>query len=362
MNTSVVLTGYGIPIRNLWHMLVYAWSDHSISQQIAFGDVEEAPTLDALLASMLAKLAGQRLRIGLGRGYVELKAPIRAIRGRVNFTESLNRNSFEQGQAFCEFQSYDLNIPKNQIIRSTLAHLCQTGNFGADRLHADALRRTMRGLVRALDGIELIGLQHDLICRHQFGEKDNDYRLMLGICELVLLTRMPADSTGETRLPGLDRSELTLHIIYERFVAGFYRIHLKGWHVSPQKHLSWHEGSPNPLLPMMRPDLVLEEKSTGRVLVLDTKFTPKSLIENQWGKKEFDSSHLYQLYAYVKTQEHVSPGHHQASGILLYPSLDGSVLSEQIQLQDISLRVENIDLTRPWQEVEEQLLQIVHET
>jgi 5-methylcytosine-specific restriction enzyme subunit McrC len=361
MNTSVYLTEYGIPIRNLWHMLIHAWSDHSISKQIAFDEVEESPTLDALLASMLASLASQRLRIGLGRGYVDLKAPIRAIRGRVNFAESLKRNSFEHGQAFCEFQSYGLNIPKNQIIRSTLAQLCQTGNFGPDRLHADALRRTMRGLVRSLDGIDLIELQPDFIHRQQSGEKDNDYRLMLGICELVLLRLMPADSPGETRLPVPNRSELTLRIIYERFVANFYRLHLKGWHVSPQKHLSWHEGSPHPLLPAMRPDLVLEEKSTGRMLVLDTKFTPKSLIENQWGKKEFDSSHLYQLYTYVKTQEHVSPGHRQASGILLYPSTDDSVLSERIQLQDISLRVESINLALPWQGVEERLLQIARE-
>jgi 5-methylcytosine-specific restriction enzyme subunit McrC len=108
----------------------------------------------------------------------------------------------------------------------------------------------------------------------------------------------------------------------------------------------------------MRPDLVLEERSTGRVLVLDTKFTPKSLIENQWGKKEFDSSHLYQLYAYVKTQEHVSEEHRHASGILLYPSVDGTLLSETIQLQDIALRVESVDLTLPWQKVEERLLQV----
>ncbi len=359
MNTSVHLTEYGVPIRNLWHMLMYAWGGHSISSQIMLDDVEESPTLDALLASMLAKLISQRLRMGLGRGYVDLKAPIRAIRGRVNFAESLKRGSFEQGQAFCEFQSYVLNIPKNQVIRSVLSYLARTGNFGPDRTQVDELRHVLRKLVRSLDGIDLIEPKLDLIRRLEYGEKDSDYKLMLGICELAMLGHMPADSSGTDRQPGLNRDELTLHVVYERFVANFYRLNLKGWHVSPQKHLAWHEGSPNPLLPLMRPDLVLEEKSSGRVLVLDTKFTRHSLIKNQWGKKEFDSSHLYQLYAYVKTQEHVSPGHRQASGILLYPLADGSPLSEKVQLQDITLRVETVDLTQPWQEIEARLLQIM---
>ena len=38
----------------------------------------------------------------------------------------------------------------------------------------------------------------------------------------------------------LDREELVLYNIYERFVANFYRIHLKGWEVSAQKRLDWH--------------------------------------------------------------------------------------------------------------------------
>jgi len=359
MNSSLHLTEYAIPIRNLWHMLTYAWGGHSITNRVILDDVEESPTLDALLASMLVRLVGQRMRIGLGRGYVDLKAPIHAIRGRVNFAKSLKRNSFDLGQAYCEFQSYGLNIQKNQIIRSVLAYLTREGNFGPNQIHAEELRQSIRRLVRSLDGIDLVEPKVDLIRRLAYDEKDSDYRLMLGICELTLLGRMPADTAGTNRQPGLNRAELTLHVIYERFVANFYRLNLKGWRVSPQKHLAWHENSPNPFLPAMRPDLVLEEKSTGRVLVLDTKFTPKSLIENQWGKKEFDSSHLYQLYAYVKTQEHLSPVHRQASGILLYPSVDGVLLSEKIQLQDMALRVETVDLTPPWQEVENRLMNLI---
>jgi 5-methylcytosine-specific restriction enzyme subunit McrC len=345
------LTEHGIPIRNLWHMLLYAWNDYAITNQIAFSDVEESPTLDALLASMLSKLIRQRLRVGLGRDYTNVKSQVKGIRGKINFPESLRRNSFEQGQAFCEFHQYQINVPKNQIIRSTLHQLIQNKNL---------LSNELRALSKSLDGIDLIQLNYDFIHRTQLYENDRDYKLMLAICELIVQINFPADSSGDDTLPTLNRDEMTLHLIYEKFVANFYRLNLRGWLVTAQKHLVWHETLPNPLLPAMKPDLILEEKSSGRMLVIDTKFTTKSLVQNQWGKVEFDSSHLYQLYAYLKTQEHISEKHKNAVGVLLYPSMSGKVLSEAIQLQGSSMRVESVDLGAEWQEIEKRLIEVIH--
>ena len=87
----------------------------------------------------------------------------------------------------------------------------------------------------------------------------------------------------------------------------------------------------------MKPDLVLQERSSSRLIILDTKFTAHSFLENQWGKEIFDSAHLYQLYAYLKSQEHLSDAHRTAMGILLYPVIDES-FSERIELQDHIMR------------------------
>jgi 5-methylcytosine-specific restriction enzyme subunit McrC len=108
----------------------------------------------------------------------------------------------------------------------------------------------------------------------------------------------------------------------------------------------------------MVPDIILQEKSTERMIVLDTKFTAHSLVENQWGKAVFDSSHLYQLYAYLKSQEHLSEAHRTASGILLYPAVRKR-FSEKVRLQDQVIRLESVDLAAPWQEIEQQLLELI---
>lgn len=251
---SVHYTEYGIPIRNLWHMCLYAWNDVSIQRHWSMDIAEDAPTLD---------------------------------------------------------------------------------------------------------GIDLIELKLDLIRRQQVNRNDGDYRLMLAICELILMRKMPSDQEGQYRLPELEREALVLHNIYERFVANFYRIHLLGWKVSAQKQLDWHAKSQNRFMPSLRPDIVMEEVKTGRVIILDTKFTAQSLVENQWGSQTFDSSHLYQLYAYLRTQENVSENHKSAVGILLYPAINKNKLSEKIELEHHIIRVESVDLSRLWQDVEQELLYVI---
>jgi 5-methylcytosine-specific restriction enzyme subunit McrC len=138
-------------------------------------------------------------------------------------------------------------------------------------------------------------------------------------------------------------------------------MHLIGWEVSAQKRLDWHTPDANEHLPMMVPDLVLHEQDTGRVIMLDTKFTAGSLVENQWGKPVYDSSHLYQLYAYLRSQEQVSAGYRSAEGILLYPAVH-AMCSERVELQGHIIRIECVDLAARWEQVERQLLEIVRKS
>ena len=222
-----------IPIRNLWHMLLYVWKEVPLRDRWSV-EVERSPSLDALLASILGLLMQQRLRIGLGRSYLNEERMLRGIRGRIDFPESLKRLAFETGQAYCRFHSFTINAPKNQIIRSTLARLIKIGQFGADRLQAEELKQKLRRLVRHLDGIDLIEINPDIIRRQNLGRNDRDYRLMLAICDLVLQRHFPTEEAGIKYLPGLNRDALTLHRIYERFVANFYRFHLKRWSVVAQ--------------------------------------------------------------------------------------------------------------------------------
>ena len=189
-------------------------------------------------------------------------------------------------------------------------------------------------------------------------QNDHDYRLMLSICEMIILRQMPLEADGNQPLAHIDRDALLLHRIYERFVANFYKLHLWDWEVTAQKRLDWHAREASDHLPAMVPDLVLKNRTTGQIIILDTKFTAESLVENRWGKPVYDSSHLYQLYAYLRSQEHLSEAYRNALGILLYPAARYK-LSETVRLQDHILRMECVDLAAPWQDVEMHLIGLV---
>lgn len=97
---DVHLTEYGIPIRNLWYMLLYAWNEAPLSAMHGWmmQEAERAPALDTLLASILIRLMQQRLRIGLGHDYVEQERKFPGVRGRINFAESLKQHTLDSGQ------------------------------------------------------------------------------------------------------------------------------------------------------------------------------------------------------------------------------------------------------------------------
>jgi 5-methylcytosine-specific restriction enzyme subunit McrC len=346
-------------------MLLYAWNEVPIEavRRWELGAVERAPTLDSLLASILIQLMQQRLRIGLGHDYVDQQRAIRGVRGRIAFAETLRQRAMERGQMVCNFQGYGANSLHNQIVRSTLARLLKLGQFGANPAGVTEMHQKLRRLLHDLDGIDFIELTPEVIQRQLASPRghDHDYRLMVSICALVVQRTMPAGAAGAAGtaiVPMVDRELLVLYRIYERFVTNFYRIHLKGWVVSAQKRLEWHSPEANDHLPIMVPDLVLQQQASGQIIIVDTKFTVHSLVENAWGKPVYDSTHLYQMYAYLKSQEHVSEAHRSASGVLLYPAVHHR-LSEKFSLQNHVLRIESLDLAASWQEIERQLMEIV---
>ena len=323
-------------------------------------EVETAPHLDGLLASILERLVQQRLRIGLGRNYLKKSDLLRTIRGRIDFGHSVKGLTLQNNQLYCHFHEFSADVPKNQIIRSTLDRIVRIGKLGRDRAESMQLKHRLRRLVRDLDQITVIELNLGLIRRQDLGRNDGDYRLMLAICELLLHRHMPMESTGSNVLPSVDRDSLTLYRVFERFVARFYQMHLQDWIVKPQTVLDWNAEKAGEYLPAMKPDLLLEHKPSGKIVILDTKFTNRILVHPQHGNTIFQSGHLYQIYGYLRSQEQRSMNYRLSTGFLLYPAANYH-MDENVQLQGHRIGFRTIDLALPWAEIERDLLALINE-
>ena len=190
---------------------------------------------------------------------------------------------------------------------------------------------------------------------------------MVLAAQLAFSLALPSEAKGGA-LPFLPEREDDHWIrkLYEKAVAGFYEVVLseRGWRVKPGETISWpvRDETLNILhiLPSMITDIVLEHRGKGRRIVIDTKFT--SIIKpGRQGKPTLSSEHIYQIYAYLRSQEGGSaPFADVSEGILLYPSV-GQMMNESAEIQGHEIRFATVDLAAEAKEIRRQLLYIVGE-
>ena len=350
-----------IPVRNAWYLLLYAW-DMAEWRQKHSAAVEASPHLLGLLGSMLAASTRDLLRRQLARAHSARSAVIRGIRGRVNFDQSMKRLLFHHGAAHCTFPELNLDSLKNRIIRATLYKLAGEPRLRhVEREKELELRAELRSLMGAMGDVPLGEITRSHFYRLQLSRNDRDYAFPLSICRLVATLDMPGEAGGDHALVALLRDEITFHELFERFVRNFYRLHLRSSRVGSEP-LSWHDELSNPLAPGMHTDVTITETAAPyRRTVIDTKYSISTLARTQFGGKRFKSDNLYQLYTYLRTQEHLGPSHRDARGILLYPMTEDEVDSD-IRVQGHTIRVATLNLADEWQKIERRLLELVAST
>src|SRR3546814_14018348 len=99
----------------------------------------------------------------------------------------------------------------------------------------------------------------------------------------------------------------------------------EGWRVYPGRQFSRPVSAASAgiksYLPIMVTDIILENTAEAQRIVIDTKFT--SIITHaRYGGQRFKTDQLYQLYAYLRTQERTDdPISVAADGMLRYPAI-----------------------------------------
>jgi 5-methylcytosine-specific restriction enzyme subunit McrC len=112
------------------------------------------------------------------------------------------------------------------------------------------------------------------------------------------------------------------------------------------------------ILPAMKTDIILEHTDTSRRIVIDTKFT-SMLAQGQFRDGILKSGYLYQLYAYLRSQEGRGDSlADHATGLLLHPAV-GEMMDETAVIQGHAIRFATVDLAASSQDIRAQLLRMV---
>ena len=345
-----------IPVRNLWLLMLYA-SDLFRMKGIAKVGLEDSPdNLPDLIAEILAHAVEVRQRRRLSLGYRSREAALNRVRGRINVLTTERRQLLDRGMVACRFDELTIDTPRNRFVRAALESISRI-------VQRQDIAHRCRSLA---SGMKMLGVSGEPPTRAQmstdrFGRHDADDRLMVAAAKLAFELTLPTEVAGVNVLMLPDREAIWVRRLFERAIGGFYDVVLspQGWKVKCGGTLNWQISQKttgiDSILPSMRTDVVLDHQVTGRRIVIDTKFT--SILTNGWYRDEtLRSGYMYQIYAYLRSQDGRGDALADfASGLLLHPAI-GQLVDETVVIQGHPIRFATVDLTVTPAEFREQLL------
>lgn len=348
-----------IPIRNIWLLMFYA-SDLYRHLGDRNSAVEESPDpLADLVAEILAHRVEQRLRRQLSTGFQPREANLRRVKGRIDLLRTTRHRLLDQGLVACRFAELSLDTPANRMVLAaleTMANTVQNRDLGS-RCGSLALRLRRAGVSgKRPTRRQIASVADSRLLR--------DDAAMMAAARLALDLALPTEQEGLHSLPVAEREEHWARRLFERAVAGFYDVVAGpyGWRVSAGTWLKWNERDPSPgfeaILPSMKTDIVLEHEERGHRIVIDTKFT-EIVQAGQYRESSLKSGYIYQMYAYLRSQEGVGDGLADgASGLLLHPTI-GSDMDASAEFQGHRIRFATVDLTASALDIRNRLLQVI---
>jgi len=340
-----------IPIENIYYLLVYAW-DKLEESELADVQPEDSTSLVDLFARVLNNGISQLIRRGIDRSYVSTSEVIPGVRGRIQMSESIKRLTFPQAKACCEFDEFSHDILHNQIIKSTVRKL-----FRSDLVEKKN-RQDLYTTYMRLPEISDIVVTDQTFRKVQIHKNNQFYSFLLDICRLISHNLLVNEQTGESQFRDFVREPKAMARLFEAFVKNFYRKEQATFSVSADE-LPWQSMVATEedlhLIPKMRFDISLRDES--RYIVIDTKFYKEALSEYH-EKQKVISSHLYQLFAYMKNLESKYSPLLEIHGALLYPTVNDD-LDLTYNMHGHILRIASVDLNKPWQSIHNQLLELL---
>ncbi len=345
-------TGYvgRIPVRNLWLLMLYA-SD--LFRQAGTGKiaVEDSPDdIPDLVAEILAHHVERRLKRNLTYGYQARRAVLGRVRGRIDFLHTERHQLLQRGKSACTFDELTVDTP-------------QPIGAGGAGCPDDAGSHSLAASLRSM-GVTGERPGRGEVSLDRFGPHDVADGLMVAAARLAFDLALPTEESGRVLHSLPDREDRWVRRLFEKGVAGFYSVALagQGWRMDAGRMLKWdiddQTAGIDRILPSMRTDIILELGARNTRTIIDTKFT-SIVTAGRFREESLSSQYIYQIYAYLRSQERDGdPLSLNASGLLLHPSV-GCMVDESVVIQGHKIRFATVDLGAGSADIRRQLLAAV---
>jgi 5-methylcytosine-specific restriction enzyme subunit McrC len=332
-------------IKNIYYMLSYAYQTLS---ETGYNNVasEDYDNIHNLFAAILIHGVGSQVKRGLHRDYISHEDDLPGLRGQIRISESVKRQTRPKGRLVCAFDEFTENSLHNQVLKSVIMLLLRHGNVKTES------KKSLRKLILYFAHVENIvpsDIRWDALKYHR---NNASYRMLIEICRLTVEGLLLTTEAGVHKLATWIQDE-KMYYLYQRFVFAYYKRHHSELNPSAA-HIDWDitVGEKSEYLPRMETDITLQ--NGDKKLLIDTKYYRKTMSYNQHGGMKYDSSHLYQIYTYVKNSDRNNSGN--VAGVLLYAKTDEDITpDEDLLISGNKISLKTLDLNRDWTGITEQL-------
>lgn len=338
-----------ILIRNVYYMLSYAFRS---LQQDLYKDVaaESFDEMYSMLAAILSKGIGMQLKQGLYREYVRKQEELPGLRGKINLPGTV-RNRLSHKQVLnCEYDELSENNRFNQILKTTVMLLLRKTEI------KEQYRESLKKEMLYFSCVDLVEPTEIRWSELRFHRNNQTYRMLLGICMLILEGMVQTTEDGQLRMAAFV-DEQRMCRLYEKFILEYYRTHFSQLHPKAAQ-IPWAlDDGMDTMLPVMQSDIHLEKD--GIVLIIDAKYYGHT-TQVQFDRHTIHSANLYQIFTYVKNR-HYEFGNteHRVSGMLLYARTEEQIQPDaEFQMHGSRISVRTLDLNQPFEQIARQLNEI----
>ena len=323
-----------IRIQNIYYMLAYAF--HVLNEQ-GYKNIttEDFDNTAELCAAILARGIKIQIKRGLGKEYISRTESLASLRGKIDITESIKTQALQRRQLVCSYDEFSVNSFMNRIIKSTILLLLR-----ADI--AKTRKKELKKLLVYFDDVAPIDL-HSVNWNMQYNRNNQTYRMLIGICYLIVKGLLQTQSDGTTKLMDF-LDEQRMHRLYEKFILEYYRKEYPQITANASQ-IPWQlDDDMGAMLPVMQTDIMLSYGE--KTLIIDAKYYAHT-TQLQYDKHTLHSGNVYQIFTYVKNKEaELADRPHEVSGILLYAKTDEDIYPENeywMSGNRIEVRTLNLD-------------------
>ena len=245
------------------------------------------------------------VRKGIARTYVTKEDNLVFLRGKLQITEHIRRNSYNAVRVYCQFDEYDVDRPINRLIKGALLVVNKLSRHAGNQQRCRELLFWFDGVPGTADPRgDFQRMQRDRLVQH--------YAPAMPLCKLILFSLNPLTQQGENQVVSM---LFPMEKVFEAYVAAKLPEQLRSWRISPQatgqalidEHLDQK-------MFKLRPDLLF--RRAQKHVVADTKWKLINQADrsNSYGISQAD---IYQLFGYTKKY---LANQQQREVLLVYPA------------------------------------------